>query len=257
MRSLRRLAPFAVALGLIVAAPAAGGSGQNAGPPAEAAGAEAPLPIPSIVNTRIVRAQAALARAAKYTDANQVAQAITALNTASANAVYAWNAAKYVIKATPPPADDAFPDGDAAHGGYAGPEDTAFAALSVQHDVVDTTVGLLTQVGAKNVALRKSWVNAIAKSQAARNAAVAYIHTLAPTPVEDGVGADGPDAGALWPTVMPGLVPLANDEIKELNGRMKMTGFTGTLRKSLLASRTRAVKTRTLVNKYWPPVPAD
>jgi hypothetical protein len=257
MRSLRTLAPLVVALGLIVAAPAAGGSGQNTGPPAEAAGTPPPPVIPSIVNTRIVRAQAALVRAAKYTDANQLPQAVTALNSASANAVYAWNAAKYVIRSTPPPADDALPDGDEATGAYAGPEDTAFAALSVQHDVIDTTVGLLTQANAKNVAVRKSWVNAIAKSQAARNAAIAYIHKLAPPPTDDGVGADGPDAGALWPTVMPGLVPLANDEIKQLNGRMKMTGFTGTLRKSLLASRTRSVKTRTLVNRYWPPVPAD
>lgn len=255
MRSFRKLAPLAVVLGLIVAAPAAGGAGQNAGSPAEAAGAEAALPIPSIVNTRIVRAQAALARAAKYMDGNQVAAAVTALNSGRANAVYAWNAAKFVIKSTPPPAEDALPDGDPVVGGYAGPEDTAFAALSVQHDVVTTAVGLMTQPSAKNVALRKSLINAVAGTQAVRNAAVAYIHTLAP-PAEDAI-IDGPDAGALWPTVMPNLVPHANDEIKQINGRLKMTGFSGTLRTSLLNSRTRAVKTRTLVNTYWPPVPAD
>jgi hypothetical protein len=245
MRSLRTLAPLAVVLGLIVAAPAAGGAARSAAPPAEAAGDAPAALIPSIVNTRIVRAQAALRRARAYSDSAQTTKAVAALNVATAQAGFAWNAAAYVIRTTPPTAgDDAVPDGDAAAGAaYAGREDTAFAALSVQHDVVATTVGLLTQAGGKNTALRKSWVNAISSSQAVRNRAVAFIHTR--------------KLPGTFPTVMPGLVPLANDEVKELNGRIKLTGFTGTLRKSLLASRVRAVKTRTLVNRYWPPVPAD
>jgi hypothetical protein len=56
---------------------------------------------------------------------------------------------------------------------------------------------------------------------------------------------------------MPGVVPQVNDELKEINGRLKMTGFTGSLRTSLLRARTRATKSRKLVNTYWPPVPAD
>ena len=244
MRSLRTLAPLAVALGLIVAAPAAGGAPQNAGPPAHAAGGGAAPLIPSIVNTRIVRAQAALGRASGYADSGQPAKAVGALASARAQARFAWNAAAYVIRTSPPSVvGDALPDGTGGGSAYAGREDTAFAALSVQHDVVATTVGLMTKVGAKNKALRTSWVKAISSSQAVRNRAVAFIHTR--------------KLPGSFPTVMPGLVPLANDEIKELNGRMKMTGFTGALRKSLLASRTRTVKTKTLVNKYWPPVPAD
>jgi hypothetical protein len=244
MYSFRTFALLAVALGLLLAAPAAGGPGQNGGPPAQAAGVPPPPVIPSIVNSRVVRAQAALARATRFADAKQTANVVGELNTARAQARYAWNAATYVIKTSPPSvAGDAFPDGAEAGGSaYAGREDTAFAAISVQHDVVATAIGLLTQVDAKNTALRKSWINAISSSQAIRNSAVAFIHAR--------------KLPGTFPAVMPGLVPLANDEVKELNGRMKMTGFTGILRTSLLHSRTRAIKTRTLVNKYWPPVPA-
>jgi hypothetical protein len=244
MRTRRTLAPLAAALGLIVAVPVAGGALRGSDPSAHAAGSGAAPLIPSIVNTRILRTQAALARAGRYADHGQTAQSIAALNAARAQAKFAWNAAKYVIKTSPPsPAGDALPDGDPAASAYAGREDTAFAALSVQHDVVATTTGLITQVGAKNKALRKSWINAISSSQATRNAAVAFIRTR--------------KLPGTFPTVMPNLVPLVNDELKELNGRMKMTGFNGTLRKSLLNSRTRALKTRRLVNRYWPPAPAD
>ncbi|HEU4865606.1 MAG TPA: hypothetical protein VFT76_05095 [Actinomycetota bacterium] len=244
MRSRRTLAALAVALGLIAAVPAAGGavrSGPRAGPDGDGAAAL----IPSIVQTRIDRAQAALRQAAGSADNGQAAKVVAGLKTASSQARYAWNAAAYVIRTSPPSvAGDAFPDGNAgAATAYAGREDTAFAALTLQHDVVVATVGLMTQPGAKNKALRKAWVNAISSSQATTNRAVGFIHTR--------------KLPGTFPAVMPGLVPLANDEIKELNGRMKMTGFTGSLRTSLLASRARGVKTRKLVNKYWPPVPAD
>jgi hypothetical protein len=246
MPSLRTLALLAVALGLILAAPAAGGAAQNSVPPAEAAGDGAPQVIPSIVNTRIARAHAALQRASSYMDGKQVTKVAAALNVARANGTYAWNAAKYVIKTTPPtPAGDVVPDGTGAGGAlYAGPEDTAFAVLSLQHDVVSTVVGLMTQANAKSPSLRRSWLNAIVSSQATRNAAVAFIHSRKPP-------------GPTWVTVMPNVVPLVNDELKDLNGRMKMTGFTGTLHRSLVKARKRAIKTRTLVNKYWPPAPAD
>jgi hypothetical protein len=245
MRSRRHITLLAVALGLIAAVPAAGGTARGITPSAGADGTAAAPVIPSIVQTRIVRAQAALRRANAFADSGQTGNQIASLNTASAQARFAWNAAVYVVKTSPPSvAGDAFPDGDAAAGGaYAGREDTAFAAISVQHDVVATTVALMTQAGAKKTALRKSWVKALSTAQAVRNKAVAFIHTR--------------KLPGTFPAVRPGLVSLANDEVKELNGRMKMTGFTGTLRKSLLASRTRAVKTRTLVNRYWPPVPAD
>jgi hypothetical protein len=244
MRVPRTLALLAVALGLIVAAPAAGGPPHSTGPSAHAAGSGAAPIIPSLVNTRIVRAQAALRRAAAYADSNQPAKVVAALNTSRAQARFAWNAAAYVIKTSPPSVvGDALPDGTEGAGGYAGREDTAFAALSLQHDVVEATVGLLTQKGAKSKALRTSWINAISSSQAVRNSAVAFIHKRTKP--------------GTFPSVMRNLIPLANDELKELNGRMKMTGFTKPLRTSLLRSRTRALKTRTLVNRYWPPVPAD
>jgi hypothetical protein len=239
MHALRTLAPFAAALGLVTAVPAAAGA-----PPAFAAGGAAPATVPSIVATHIARAEAALARAGDRADAGQASKVPRELKTAELQARYAWNAAAYVIKTTPATVvAAAVPDGTGAAGpAYAGREDTAFAALSLDHDLVATTVGLATQSGAKTTALRTSWVRAIALSQAARNNAVRSIHRL--------------KAAGTFPTVMRGLVPLANDEVKQLNGRLKLTGFTGPLRKSLLRARTRALTTRKLVNRYWPPVPS-
>ena len=100
--------------------------------------------------------------------------------------------------------------------------------------------------GAKNAALRKSWIKALSSSQATRNKAVAFIHTR--------------KLPGTFPAVMPNLIPLVNDEVKELNGRMKMTGFTGTLRKSLISSRViaRASTTTSVRKEPWtanePPV---
>ena len=236
---LRTLLPLAAALGFVSGVPAAGGA-----PPATAAGGGAPALTPAIVATHLARAEAALARTLRFADQGQATKVPRELKTAQLQARYAWNAAAYVIKTSPPSvAGAAFPDGNGGTGpAYAGREDTAFAALGVYHEIVATTTGLVTQSGGKSKALRTSWVRAIAISQAARNGAVRYIHKL--------------KSPGTFPTVMRGLVPLVNDEMKQLNGRMKLTGFTGPLRTSLLRARTRDVTTRKLVNTYWPPVPS-
>jgi hypothetical protein len=243
MSLLRTLAPLAAALGLL-ALPAAGGAAQSVTPPAHADGGGAPAVIPSIVSTRIAHAQAALGRASRFADSSQATKAAGQLNVARAQLRSAWNATKYVIKTSPPSvAGDVFPDGGAAAGPvYAGREDTAFAFLSAEHDLVTTAVGLMTKPGAKSKVLRTSWLNAIAGSQALRKSAVAYIHKL--------------KAPGTFPAVMPGLVPFINDEVKQLSGRLKLIKFKGLTRKSLLAARTRDIHTRKLVNRYWPPAPA-
>jgi hypothetical protein len=239
MAMRQTLVPLTAALGLVAAVPA-----TAATPPATATGGAASALTPSIVATHIARAEAALARAARFADQGQTSRVPTELKAARVQASSAWNAARYVIKTSPPTAAGAaLPDGTGAGGPvYAGREDTAFAALGLYHDIIATTVGLATQLGAKSNALRTSWVDALAAAQAGRTAAVRYIHGL--------------KAQGTFPTVMPGLVPLVNDEIKQLNGRMKLTGFTGTLRRSLLRARTRNTATRKLVNTYWPPVPS-
>src|SRR4051794_41326210 len=97
MPSLRALIPLAAATGLMAAMPA----GALAAPPhnaaAHAAGGEATALIyPSIVQTRLVRAQSALDKAAKYSDLGMPAKAITSLTAARNNLSKAWKGAKYV-----------------------------------------------------------------------------------------------------------------------------------------------------------------
>jgi len=243
MHVLRTLVPLAVALGLVLVV-AAGGAAQSGGPPPGANGGDVPPLIPSIVATRAARAEAALARAGRFADAKQAVKATAEIKAARAQARAGWNAARYVIKTSPPSVvGDAVPDGNGGGGPvYAGREDTAFAAISIYHDIFATTVGVMTTTGAKSKILRTSWLGTIAASQAARASAVHYVHKI--------------KKPGTFPTVMRGLVPLINDEIKQLNGRVKLGRFKGLTRKAMLRARTRDLRTRKLVNRYWPPVPS-
>jgi hypothetical protein len=236
MHSLRTLTPLALVLGLVLAAPGAGGSA----PPVHANGSSAAASVPSLVNFRIVRVEAALQRARDYGNANaaQLSKAASALAVARAETTSAFNGAKYLIKTVPPtPAGDAL--GDAVV--YAGPEDAAFAVLSLQHDLITAAGEMIAST--TNKALRKSWFSAIAAGQAKRAVLVSFIHSHKP-------------ANPNWATVMPGLVPQLNDEVKLINGKLVATKAKGTLRKAMVAVRRQATKTRANVNKYWPPAPA-
>jgi hypothetical protein len=236
MKSLRTLIPLALVLGLVLAAPGAGGSA----PEAHASGTGAPPVAPSLVNFRIVRVEATLQRARDYGNANtaQLSKAASALAVARAQTTSAFNSAKYLIKTMPPtPAGDALDDAVV----YGGPEDAAFAVLSLQHDLITAAGEMIAST--TNKALRKSWFSAIAAGQAKRAVLVSFIHSHKP-------------ANPNWATVMPGLVPQLNDEVKLINGKLVATKAKGKLRKAMVAVRKQATKTRANVNKYWPPAPA-
>jgi hypothetical protein len=258
MPSFRFLALVAVAAALVVVAPAIGDSGaarQSAVPPAEAAGGDAAPLLPSIVNTRLVRAQAALGRATANFDENLAVQAVVPMGAAVDNLTKGWNAEKWVIQTTPPPpADDAFPDGDGGAVVYAGPEDTAFAVFSAQHDLVSTSVGMMETA---NAALLKRLSSAISSVQATRTAAINYIHSIAPPPEDDAAIVDGTEGGATWATVMPTLVPLLDDEIQQVSGRLALYKFSASAKTALVNARSRAQNAKALVNQYWPPVTDD
>jgi hypothetical protein len=260
MLSFRTLALLAVVAALIAVAPAVGGSSsarQSAVPPAQAAGGDVAPILPSIVNTRIVRAEAALSSATSDADQNQPAQGAVALAAAVSNLGAAWNAEKYVIKTTPPPpASDAFPDGTGAAGPtYAGPEDTGFAVLTAQHDAIAAAVSLAETT---NATLQKSLLSAISAEQAAILAEVKYIHSIAPAPpAQDGAEANGGLVASTWSTVMPGYVAVLDDEIQQIKGRLTLRKFPAVVTTALNSARLEAADTKSLVNKYWPPLPAD
>jgi hypothetical protein len=234
-------------------------------PVAQASGGDAgPLPYPSIVNVRLVRAEAALSRAVTWADQGQPANAIGELSTARAQMQTAWIAAKYVIETAPPPVAG---DGAYAHasggavGGvaYASPEETGAAVLNLQHDIVTTAIGL---IDTPDPTLLPNLRTTIKSAIAARDDAIAYIHAIPAPPVAgDGAvhaRAGGAPIAAGWSTVMPNVIPLLDDEIQEIKGARATNSTLSTGVRSFLGSmRLRLIDTEDTVNQYWPPLPAD
>ncbi|HEU4865274.1 MAG TPA: hypothetical protein VFT76_03400 [Actinomycetota bacterium] len=258
MPSFRFLALAAVAAALVVVAPAIGDSGAARGsavPPAEVAGGDVAPALPSIVNTRLVRAQAALGRATADYDTNQPAAAVNDMGAAVDNLTKGWNAAKWVVQtAPPPPADDAFPDGDLPAGtSYADPPTTAVAVLSADHDLVSTAVGMMET---NNAALLTKLTSSITTIQNQRLKAIRWIHSIEPPPTDDAVGPD--DEGATtFAMLMPGYVGVLDDEIQQLKGRLALFNFSPAAKAALNNARLKAQDTKDLVNQYWPPVADD
>jgi hypothetical protein len=259
MRSFKLVATLVVALGLVTAASAAG----SGGPPAHAAGGDAgPLLYPSLVNVRLVRGEAALQRAVEYADDGQADKAVAALANARLHVRKAWTGAKYLIDHAPaaPPAGDGRVgrvSGGAVGGSpYASIYDTALAVLSLQHDAASTSFGLIDS--AKGTLL-SSLSTTVFAALNGRDAAIAYIHSIAPPPAAgDGrVGrSSGAPVAAGWGSVMPQAAPQLDDEIQQLDGTLAGTLSSGASR-VLKAAELQDVKTQKTLNQFWPPAPAD
>ena len=265
MRTLHTIAPAALAAALLVpGAAVAGVSPGTAGtaPPATVAGdgGGGPLIYPAIVNTRLVRAQAALGRAIAAVDNGQSLPAAAQVAVASSHLTGAWLGAKYVIQTTPPAppaADDGVAAGTAASSAaYAGPQDTAMAVFEAEHDLITAAIGMIET---NNATLRNRLSAAISAMQRDRQDAIAYIHTSAPVPppaADDGVAAGAP-VGSAWGQTMPQLVPVLDDEIQQIKGRLALSKFTAVATSVLTKARLKASDQKDLVNQYWPPLPAD
>ena len=107
MPSLRSAIPFALALGLVAAAPAAAKSTPP--PKAQASGGDAvDLVYPSIVAVRVARTERALERATKRIENGKPADAAITLKVVRRQLASSWRGAKYVIRTTPapPPPED-------------------------------------------------------------------------------------------------------------------------------------------------------
>ena len=291
MLARRAWAPLAAAVGVIAAVPATSIAAQAHGIHAHAAGGEATtLVYPSLVNTRLVRAQAALDRAAKYSDQGLPEKAITEETAARNNLSKAWAGAKYVIQTTPaPPAEEAsvFHHGafmksgrlriykkkphaksvrrvhksKSVHkaGGAVGPTlatpyDTAFAVLSLQHYAATTTVGLIDDsTGTSLLAVRST----LARSLNDRDAAIAYIHSIAPPPPAEGEEGEEGEETASWSTTMPNAIPQLNDEVQQVEGTLAEPNLTGMQTSILQGANYRDLKTDRTLNLYWPPPPPE
>jgi len=264
MPRFRIAAPVALvgALGLVGIPTLAGSISHSAPvaaaenrPVATAVGGDAgPLVYPSMLNTRLVRADAALERLTEAVDENNAAGAQTALTAVTTNMYQSWVAAAYIIQTTPPPV--AAPDSvmyTADGPPTASPEQGAIAVLTLQHDIITTSIALLN---GPTAALRPALRSTIDLVTGWRSAEVNYIKSIAPPPV---AGADSVDAhasgapvGVSWDTLMPDVAAMIADEIQQLRGTAPVDAAT------LQAFRTwqaRDLTTATSILAYWPPAP--
>ena len=273
MRVTRAVLPVALAIGLI-AAPAAATAG--AGPVttdqvrAKASGSDGPPPVlPSIVNTRITRGEKALERAGDYVDQDMPDKAVASLRNVRRNMYAAWRGATDVVEnAPPPPVAEA---GSVHHKAresatYLGPEETAVAVLSFQHDVATASFGLLD--GAKGV-LRDAVSTTMFAALNRRDQAIVYIHNrpVPPPPVaeagrvragaSDGVRARASDEDAppSFATLMPGIVPDFADELGQTKGLLRGGALTPGEKRIMGQARAQILETKDQVNTWWPALP--
>jgi hypothetical protein len=284
MLSLRALAAPAAAIGLLAALPSGALAAPSHHAQAHAAGGAATALIyPSIVQARLVRAQSALDKAAKYSDFGQPDKAIVALTAARNNLSKAWKGAKYVIDTTPPPppaaakfhksaflksgrlriyrgrrgkavrqADVVPPVGAAPATIY----DTGFAVLSLQHYAASTAVSLIDDTSGTTLAAVRS---TLARSLNDRDAAIAYIHSVDPGPAPAAKvhahSAGTPVGVGDWATTMPNATLQLDDEIQQVEGTLTGTGLTGAQSSILAGADYRDIKTERTLNLFWPPIP--
>lgn len=271
MLAHRVVLPLGVAGALVGLVAVAAASGPMGGAPAASSpvfggslatvsgGSAGALVYPSLVDIHLARSEAALERAEADGDHGSAVKAASEMKIAATHMIAAWRATKYVIKTTPPPpvGDRAGASGGAPAGAsYASPPDTGVAVLGLQHDVVTTSLGLFGITPALDQAL----ANTIRSVAASRSAAVRYIHAIAPPPPPgDGrAGASGGAIAATWDSVMPGVLPVLNDELQALRGTMKLTPtLSTTVTTAIKAVVTEDKKTKSAINTFWPPIVGD
>jgi hypothetical protein len=294
MPSLRASGRLVAAIGLLaVAFPTSALASTGHHVKAHAAeGEETVLVYPSLVNARLVRAQAALERAAKHSDEAQPAQAIIDLTAARENLSKAWSGAKYVIEHAPPPppAEEASaihrtasihrsafmrsgrlriykPVHPTKHhkkglrlvhksGGAVGPTPAT---------IYDTAFAVLslehyaatTTVGLIDNSFAANLLavrSTLARSLNERDAAIAFIHSIDVTPPTE---EEEEEETAGWSTTMPNAIPQLQDEIQQAEGTLAEPNLTGEQTSILQGAEYRDLKTDRTLTAFWPPKPEE
>jgi len=143
--------------------------------------------------------------------------------------------------------------------------DTGFAVLSLQHRMATVATGLIDTA---HSTLLSSLSTSLFTALNGRDQAIAYIKSIyvpAP-PVDDLVGhavrkpviahaADDPVVD--WSTVMPGVIPLLDDEIMQVKGTLASGPLRAGTTRVLQDALTQDTAAEAAVNATWPPLPAD
>jgi hypothetical protein len=257
----KAVAPLAVAVAAISPSPAA----AKTTPPARAAGGDVVvLTYPSLVKTRVARARRALRSAVNQLEDGQPADA--KLKIVRRQMAAAWRGAKYIIRTTPPPPpaeDRAHASGDGPTGPTkAAPADTAFLVITLQHKVAAGMIQSVDGTPDSALAALSTTLNfALTQRDQAIRDIVAY---APPSPPADDRAAPTAQASGGGPvvstfeTVMPNAVDQLDDELQAIDGlKSDATDITADGRRLLSTATTHVAKTRGVVNRTWPPIPAE
>jgi len=234
--------------------------------------------LPSLVATRVSRGQKAIERAGDFVDQDLPEKAVISLRNARRNMYAAWRGAVDVVENAPPPPP---PAGDASlhtkvrvqrkarvSASYLGPEETAVAVLSFQHDLAAASFGLLD--GAKGD-LRDAVSTTMFAALNRRDQAIVYIHNrpVPPPPAGDALASlhaaarldvrartADEDAPPSFATLMPGTVSDFDDELAQTKGLLRGGALTPGEKKIMGQARAQILETKDQVNTWWPPLPA-
>jgi hypothetical protein len=265
-----------IAIGLASALAA----GASASPVAQVAGTDAPPPLPSLVQTRLTRADKALERLTDDVNDTDAVHAAKAAKTVRRQLAAAWRGARYyIVHAPPPPAEDA--RAGARRPGLrvrelapkvrahitqdeavviADPVTTAMAVFDEFHDVSSTVIELTD--GAR-VPVLDAMSRTLFLALDRRDKAIADVHMLAPpAPPEDAalvVAHAAQEEGApAFDTSMPTLPLWLDDEMQHIDGLLTdAPDLRPGGERILVKARAHIQQTETQVNLWWPPVVED
>jgi hypothetical protein len=263
--------PLALAASFAMGIPAAASAKASA--PARAAGGDVVTPIyPSLVQTRVDRAERALRHATKRMENNKLDKAAASFKVVRRQMAAAWRGAKYVIRTTPPPpaTEDRVPLVRArASGGapvgptLASPADTGFLVLSLQHEVASDVIQLVDGAHGTGLGMLS---RTLFFTLNRRDQAIQDILVLAPPapPADDARvrlrahASGGAPVVSTFDAVMPNVPPQLQDETQGVDGlKSDATDLTAGGRRLLNDAETQIEKTLGVVNTNWPPVPAE
>jgi hypothetical protein len=257
-----------LAAGAVAATPPAK---KSTDPIASAAGGDPVSSLyPAIVNTRLVRVNNLLATATNAEDMGDPTKAIQALTALRPNLTKAWTGAKYVVDTAPPPVVGALhiasvkkparKSGGAIAGAspYADQFVTAQAVMTLQHTVATTAIAMMD---ISTPALLASLNTTMFAALNARDAAIAYLHSIEPPPAPAGIrvpaSASGtaPVAGG-WATTMQTILFDVDDELNMVDGVRALVNLSPSRKHLLDLVELQDTKTTRTINKFWPPAPA-
>ena len=279
MRTPRALMPLVVAAGLAIAASPASAAPQSPFPPGE----DDPPVVPSLIQTRIDRAENALERLTQKVDDQDSAGVVRVSKVIRRQTAAAWRGAKYYLKTAPPPAPEdlamksaskqrSLLQDDAAGPVIADPYLSAVVVFGLVHDVAAQSIELTDGAHGNTLAgVSKTLFWSLDKRDAMVKDAQAFEPVVAP---EDAAAArklrailsskggarklmDDPVGGS-FAVLMPVITAGLDDELQHIEGlRADATDLNARGKSILRQALTQILLTQRSINAIWPPAPVD